>query len=56
VLPPTDDQNDRIAAPLDRAGTRALADNAADSLGVDPTNPSDPAVSLPDLPLRGSEA
>jgi hypothetical protein len=34
VLPPTDDKNKRIAAPLDGSGTGTLADNSADSLRV----------------------
>jgi hypothetical protein len=55
-LSPADDQHDRITAPLDRAGARALADHAADSPGASAAHRAHRAVPLPDLPLRGSEA
>lgn len=52
-LPAADNQRDRIAAPLDHAGTRVLADDTADSPGVTPLHRAERAVPLPDLPLRG---
>jgi hypothetical protein len=54
-LPAADNQHDCTAALLDRAGTRALADHAADSPRVTPLHRADRAVPLPDLQLRGSE-
>jgi hypothetical protein len=56
ALPTPYNEPDREARePGLRPRFRALADHAADSPGVDAANVSDPAVPLPDLPLRGSE-
>jgi hypothetical protein len=55
-LAPADDQHDRIATPLDRAGPRALADHTADSPRASAPHPADRAVALSDLALRSSEA
>jgi hypothetical protein len=54
-LPSADGERHGITAPLDRTGTGALADHAANSPGVNAANVANRAVPGPDRPLRGSE-
>jgi hypothetical protein len=52
VLPPADGERDGITAPLDRTGTRALADHAADSPREGATDLPDEAAGARENPLR----